>query len=68
MILGNDGACRIDGIGDVYLLTSMGCGMVLKDVHHVTDIRLNLISTGRLDDKGYNGNFQNGHENSLRET
>ena len=27
--------------------------MLLKDVRHVLNIRLNLISTGRLDDEGY---------------
>ena len=32
--------------------------MVLKDVCHVSDIMLNLISTGWLDDEGYNGSFQ----------
>ena len=33
--------------------------MVLNDVRHVQDIRLNLISTGRLKDQGYNGSFKN---------
>ena len=58
--MGNDGACRIVGIGNVCLLTSAGCRMVLKDVCHVPDIRLNLISTRRLDDEGNCGSFQNG--------
>ena len=32
--MGNDDACRIVGIGNVCLLTSTCCTMVLKDVHH----------------------------------
>ncbi|KAF7129215.1 hypothetical protein RHSIM_Rhsim10G0143100 [Rhododendron simsii] len=31
-----------------------------EDVRHVRDIRLNLISTGKLDDEGYNNHFGNG--------
>ena len=42
--MGNDGACRIVGIGNVCLRTSSGCRMVLKDIRHVSDIILNLIS------------------------
>ena len=57
--MGNDGACKFVGIGNVCLPTSIGCGMLLKDVRHVPDIRLNLILAGSLDDEGYNGGFQN---------
>ena len=42
------------GIGDVFLETSIGTKLVLKDV---PDIRLNLISTGRLDDEGFTNSF-----------
>ena len=47
MKMGNDGACKIVGIGNVWLLISISCGMLLKDVCHVPDIRLDLISVGR---------------------
>ena len=30
--MGNEGACRIVSIGDVCLVTSIGCRLVLKDV------------------------------------
>ena len=30
--MGNEGTCRIAGIGDVWLTTSTGCKMLLKDV------------------------------------
>ena len=58
--MGNDGACKIIRIRNVCLLTSTDCKMMLKDVRHVPNISLNLISTGWLDDEGYNGNFRNG--------
>ena len=45
------------GIGDVYLETSIGNKLVLKGVRHVPDIRLNLISTSRLDDEGFTNSF-----------
>ena len=34
--------------------------MLLKDVRHVPEVRLNLISAGQLDDEGYTGSIQNG--------
>ena len=34
--------------------------MLLKDVRHVPEVRLNLISVGRLDDEGYMGSIRNG--------
>ena len=51
--MGNDAMAQVAGIGDVCLETSLGTRLVLKDVKHVPDIRMNLISTGRLDDEGY---------------
>ena len=56
--MGNEGTCRIVGIGDVWLTTPTGCKL-LKDVRHVPEVRLNLISAGRLDDEGYTGSIQN---------
>ena len=53
----NSGVSKIVGIGDVCLETSIGNKLVLKDVRHVLDIRLNLISTGRLDDEGFTNSF-----------
>ena len=55
--MGNEGACRIVGIGDVCLITSTRCKLLLKDVRHVPEVRLNLISAGRLDDEGYTGSI-----------
>ena len=46
-------------MGDVYLKTMQGNRLVLKDVRHVPDIRLNLIFIEKLNDEGYNNSFGN---------
>ena len=51
--MGNDGQSKIVGIGDICLETENGTRLVLKGVKHIPDIRLNLISTGKLDDEGF---------------
>ena len=58
--MGNTGVCKIDGIGDICLETSVGCKLFLRNVRHVPDIRLNLISTGVLDNEGYVTHFGEG--------
>ncbi|PKI61249.1 hypothetical protein CRG98_018348 [Punica granatum] len=58
--MGNGQSCKIVGIGDVCLETELGCKLLLKKVRHVPEIRLNLISTGQLDDEGYSNEFSNG--------
>ena len=58
--MGNDGASKIVGIGDIYLESSVGSRLLLKDVRHVPEMRLNLISTGKLDDDGYCNYFGEG--------
>ncbi|KAG5562284.1 hypothetical protein RHGRI_005121 [Rhododendron griersonianum] len=55
--MGNEGLSKIVGRGNICLKASVGCKLLLKDVRHVPDIRLNLISTGKLDDEGYNNHF-----------
>ena len=55
--MGNDGASKIIGIEDVSLKTNTRCELLLKNVRNVSDIRLNLISIGKLDDKGYKSYF-----------
>ena len=59
--MGNNAECKIVGIGDVYMNTDTGCKLRLKDVRHVPEIRLNLISTGTLDDMGYHSFFGEGN-------
>ena len=45
--MGNNSACKIIGIGNVCLLTSTSCRMILRYLCHVLDIRLNVI-IGRM--------------------
>ena len=58
--MGNENFSKIVGKGDVCLETENGTRLVLKDVMHIPDMRLNLISTGRLDDEGFCNTFSNG--------
>lgn len=58
--MGNDGLAEVVGVGDVCLEVSNGTRLVLRDVRHVPDIRLNLISTGKLDDERFCNTFNNG--------
>ena len=58
--MGNERACKIVGIRDVCLTTSTGCRLLLREVCHIPEVRLNLILVGRLDDEGYEGSIRNG--------
>ena len=58
--MGNYGTADIIGMGDIHLKTNLGCKLVLKDVRHVVDLRLNLFSVGRLDDEDYESRFHKG--------
>ncbi|KAG6395193.1 hypothetical protein SASPL_145834 [Salvia splendens] len=58
--MANHGVTEVAGIGVIHLLTDTGCKLVLRDVRHVPDIRLNIISTGKLDDDGYINHFGEG--------
>ena len=58
--MGNKDTCNIVGIGTVCLETNTGCKLVLKNVKHIPDIRLNLISTPVLDKEGYVNDFHDG--------
>ncbi|KFK32108.1 hypothetical protein AALP_AA6G199700 [Arabis alpina] len=58
--MGNDAIAKVAGIGDICLETSTGTRLLLKGVKHVPDIRLNLISTGKLDDEGFYSLFGGG--------
>ena len=60
LIMGNNDISKVVGMGDICLKTSNGSTLLLKDVRHAPDIRLNLISIGKLDDDGFDNNFGNG--------
>ncbi|KAK0604498.1 hypothetical protein LWI29_016259 [Acer saccharum] len=58
--MGNDVECKVVGMGDVWVNADVGCKLLLKNVRHVPDIRLNLISIGSFDDEGYSNHFSEG--------
>ncbi|KAK8988202.1 hypothetical protein V6N11_065798 [Hibiscus sabdariffa] len=58
--MGNQETSKIVGIGNVILKTNTNCEIVLNDVRHVPDMRLNLISARKLDDAGYMNLFGGG--------
>jgi hypothetical protein len=48
--MGNSGSSTIVGKGTICIETNICCRLVLDDARHVPDIRLNLLSVGKLDD------------------
>ena len=56
----NSSHSKIVGIGDVCFETNMGCKLTLKDVRHVPNLRLNLMSDFVLDKQGYGNHFGKG--------
>ena len=58
--MGNNGSSKAVGKGTIYLESFTGCKLILRNVRHVPDIRLNLISIGRLDEEGYFRHFNDG--------
>ncbi|KAJ0083996.1 hypothetical protein Patl1_30036 [Pistacia atlantica] len=56
----NNGLAKVIGIGDVCLEMDNGSSLLLRDVKHIPDIRLNLISTSRLEHEGYYNTFSDG--------
>ena len=52
---------QVWGIGDICIQTCMGCTLTLKDVRHIPNLRLNLISVHMLDKDGYNHFINSGN-------
>ena len=59
--MGNKSVSQIAGIGDICIQTSIRCTLTLKDVLHISDLRLNLISVHILDKDGYNHFINSGN-------
>jgi len=49
----NEAKCKIVGMRDIQLETSIGCKLLFKDVRYVPEMRFSLISIRKLDDEGY---------------
>uniref|UniRef100_A0A2N9EH16 Integrase catalytic domain-containing protein n=1 Tax=Fagus sylvatica TaxID=28930 RepID=A0A2N9EH16_FAGSY len=56
----NKSYADIVGIGDICVETNTGYTLKLKDVRHIPDMRLNLISVSVLDKEGYESHLGNG--------
>ncbi|GKD16351.1 putative RNA-directed DNA polymerase [Tanacetum coccineum] len=59
VMMGNTGLSRIAGIGDICLKFNTWMELVLHNVKHVPDMRLNIILTGLLDEDGYHNSSEN---------
>uniref|UniRef100_A0A3Q7IYG7 Uncharacterized protein n=1 Tax=Solanum lycopersicum TaxID=4081 RepID=A0A3Q7IYG7_SOLLC len=58
--MGNQSSASIVGIGDIRVQTNVGCYLTLRDVRHIPDLRLNLLSANVLDEEGYKHTFGEG--------
>jgi len=58
--MGNNKLSKTIGKGDIILMMENGITLVLRDVRHVANIRMNLISVSRLDDEGFCNTFKDG--------
>ncbi|CAL1399907.1 unnamed protein product [Linum trigynum] len=58
--MGNGNLSKVIGKGEVCLEMMNGTKLLLKDVRHVPEMRLNLISVDKLDEEGYCNTFHNG--------
>ncbi|CAL1397307.1 unnamed protein product [Linum trigynum] len=58
--MGNGNLSKVIGKGEVCLETMNGTKLLLKDVRHVPEMHLNLISVDKLDEEGYCNTFHNG--------
>jgi hypothetical protein len=60
VLMGNDVACKMKGIGKIRLKLHDGSTRVLKEVQYVPNMKKNLISLGVLELKGYKITMENG--------
>jgi len=51
--MSNSSVANIVGLGDICIQTNLGCTVVLKNVRHILNFRLNLVSMSALDKEGY---------------
>ena len=58
--MGNHGVSKVASIEDIWLETNVGCKLHLKNVRHIPDMRLSLISVQTLDEDGYHNAFGDG--------
>ncbi|GLU00723.1 hypothetical protein SLE2022_180690 [Rubroshorea leprosula] len=59
--MGNKSVSHIMGVGDICVQTNVGCTLTLKNVRHVPDMCMNLLSAKALDEEGYAHYYGNGN-------
>jgi hypothetical protein len=62
----NNEVYKISKIKNICVDISLGCKLILKEVWHVSDMRLYLISICALDNDGYQNHFFGGSRKVLR--
>ena len=58
--MGNQSSASIVGLGDIRVKTTVGCMLTLRNVRHIPDLRLNLLSANVLDQEGFQHTFGDG--------
>ena len=53
VLMGDDSACKVAGIGSIQIKMFDGAIRTLTDVRFIPNMKRNLISLSALDDKGY---------------
>lgn len=51
---------KVVGAGDTKVVTNFGHNLILKNVHHILNLRMNLMLVGDLNDRGYESIFAKG--------
>lgn len=57
---------KIVGICDIPVKTNVGCKIILKDLRHIPDLWLNLMSPYMLDEGGFDIHFGKGTGSLLK--
>lgn len=66
VLLGNNKACRIKGVGSIRIRMHDGVDRLLKNVRYVPELKRNLIKLGTLDSRGCTFKCENGQMKVLR--
>lgn len=60
VLMGNNAACKVIGIGSIKLQLHGGTVRILTSVRYVPELKRNFISLGILDDGGYRCKVEKG--------
>ena len=60
VLMGNDAPCKCVGIGSIQIRMHNGVVRTLIEVHHVPQLKRNLVSAGVMDSKGFSCEVKGG--------